>query len=179
MVFLHAKDAIIIMRGNKMDEELTGLASQLGAILIHKGLSVTTAESCTSGWVGASLAAVNESSRFYTSGFITYSDRSKQRVLGVSLTTLNRYSAVSEAAVSEMACGAKKITGDDIGLAVSGYAGPQGGDDGTPAGTIWFAWCLQDESVHTCKRVFDGEAEEVVRNAVKFSLCELSRLLEE
>lgn len=162
-----------------MDEKLISLANELGEILKEKSLSVTTAESCTSGWVGSALAAASDSSRFYSSGFITYTNEAKQRVLGVSGDTLARFTAVSEATVSEMACGAKKLSGDNIGLATSGYAGPDGGEDGTPAGTVWFAWCLADESVHTSRQWFSGESEEVVYKATLFSLSELKRLLAE
>lgn len=161
-----------------MDEELVNLATEVGNKLLAAGLSVTTAESCTSGWVGSALAAASDSSRFYSSGFITYTNQAKQRVLGVSAETLARDTAVSEAAVREMACGAKKLSGDTLAIAVSGYAGPDGGEDGTPAGTVWFAWCLADGSVHTSRQWFSGEGEEVVRKATLFSLAELKRLLD-
>ncbi|WP_052206307.1 CinA family protein [Pantoea rodasii] len=87
--------------------------------------------------------------------------------------------AVSEAAVIEMAYGAKALSGDSIGMAVSGYAGPDGGDDGTPAGTVWFGWCLADDSVCTCQKSFSGSSEDVVRKAAVFSINELTRILSE
>ncbi|QDY41711.1 CinA family protein [Candidatus Pantoea soli] len=160
-----------------MDKHLIDLASELGELLMEKSWTLTTAESCTSGWVGSALAAASDSSRFYSSGFITYTNQAKQRVLGVKADTLARYTAVSEETVREMACGAKKLAGDSIGLATSGYAGPDGGEDGTPAGTVWFAWCLPDDSVHTRREWFSGESEEVVYKATCFSLSELKRLL--
>lgn len=160
-----------------MDEELIKAASELSEILLTRGWIVTTAESCTSGWVGAALAAASDSSRFYSSGFITYTNQAKHRILGVSNGTLERDTAVSESAVSEMAAGAKKLSGDDISIAISGYAGPEGGEDGTPAGTVWFAWCLQDNHIHTCRKHFAGDSEEVVRQAALYSLNELNRLL--
>ena len=160
-----------------MDEKLIQTATELGDLLVKKGLTVTTAESCTSGWLGSTLAAVSDSSVFYSSGFITYTDQAKHRILGVSTETLEEYSAVSEAAVSEMACGARKLSGDAIGMATSGYAGPDGGEDGTPAGTVWFAWCLPDESVHTRRQWFAGESEDVVKQATHFSLSELINIL--
>lgn len=159
-----------------MDEDLLRAAEQLGKLLCERNLTLTTAESCTSGWAGSALAAVTGSSRFYQSGFITYSDISKQRVLGVNAQTLIRFSAVSDAAVGEMASGAKKLSGDDIGLAVSGYAGPAGGKDGTPPGTVWFGWCLEDNSVHTSRQWFPGSSEEVVKKAALFSINELIRI---
>lgn len=162
-----------------MDNELIDVATILGELLSVKALTVTTAESCTAGWVGTALAAVSNSSRFYSSGFINYSDASKQRVLRVSPQTIACHSAVSEAVVIEMACGAKALSGDPIGMAVSGYAGPDGGDDGTPAGTVWFGWCLADDSVCTSQKWFSGSSEEVVRKAALYSIKELTRILSE
>ena len=160
-----------------MNQELIETATILGDLLLERKLTVTTAESCTSGWVGSTLAAVGQSSQFYSSGFITYTDQAKHRVLNVSEETLARDSAVSEAAVREMAAGAKTLSGDDSSIAVSGYAGPDGGEDGTPAGTVWFAWCLPDESVHTRRQWFAGESEDVVKQATHFSLSELINIL--
>lgn len=161
-----------------MDEDLIAAAERLGSVLISQHLTLTTAESCTSGWVGASLAAVKGSSRFYSSGFITYTDQAKHRILGVKEETLLSQTAVSEAAVREMACGAKQLSGDNIGIAVSGYAGPEGGNDGTQAGTVWFGWCLNDDSVCTSQQWFSGNSEEVVRKATLFCLTELCRIIE-
>ncbi|XXN66703.1 CinA family protein (plasmid) [Enterobacter ludwigii] len=160
-----------------MNNQLKIAAEKLGTTLKTKRLTITTAESCTSGWVGAALAAVKDSSAFYSSGFITYTDQAKHRVLAVTEETLRHHSAVSEAAVKEMACGAKRLSGDDIGIAVSGYAGPAGGADGTPAGTVWFAWCLKDDSVLTSRQMFSGNSEEVVIKATLFSINELQGLL--
>ena len=160
-----------------MDRELIETATILGNLLLEQKLTVTTAESCTSGWVGSTLAAVSQSSQFYSSGFITYTNQAKHRVLNVSEETLVYDSAVSEAAVREMAAGAKALSGDDSSIAVSGYAGPDGGEDGTPAGTVWFAWGLPDSTIQTCCQRFSGESEEVVRQATKYSLEQLTARL--
>lgn len=161
-----------------VDKHLLNIATELGFLLTEKGWTVTTAESCTSGWVGATLAALSESSAFYTSGFITYTNFAKHRVLNVSMAMLDRYTAVSEAAVSEMACGAKALSGDTISIATSGYAGPDGGEDGTPPGTVWFARCLPEGCVHTSRKWFSGESEEVMQKATTYCLTELKRILE-
>ncbi|MBK0091167.1 CinA family protein [Erwinia sp. S59] len=161
-----------------MNDDLIAVATELGHLLIEKKLTITTAESCTSGWVGTALAAVSKSSLFYSSGFITYTNLAKHRVLNVSMATLDRYTAVSEAAVSEMACGAKALSGDTISIATSGYAGPDGGEDGTPPGTVWFAWCLPEGCVHTSRQWFSGESEEVMHKATHYCLTELKRILE-
>ncbi|MFJ5162203.1 CinA family protein [Pantoea sp. NPDC088449] len=162
-----------------MYNKLKIAAEKLGAMLKTKRLTITTAESCTSGWIGSSLAAAKESTTFYNCGFITYTDHAKYRVLGVAEETLRLHSAVSEASVKEMACGAKRLSGDDIGIAVSGYAGPAGGTDGTPAGTVWFAWCLEDGSIRTSRQMFSGDNEQVVLKASLFSINEMQRFLKE
>lgn len=160
-----------------MDNDIYDAATRLGEVLMLQGKTVTTAESCTSGWAGAALAAVTDSSRFYSSGFITYTDQAKARVLNVNPDTLERYTAVSEATVREMACGARLLTGDSIGIAISGYAGPDGGEDGTPPGTVWFGWCLEDGCVYTSQQWFAGSSEDVMKKASLFSLSELIRIL--
>ena len=160
-----------------MNDDLKEAATQLGKLLIDNNLTITTAESCTAGWVGAALASVSESSLFYSSGFITYTNHAKHRVLNVSMETLDQYTAVSEAAVREMACGAKNLSGDGIGVATSGYAGPEGGEDGTPAGTVWFAWCLPEGCVFTSRQWFSGESEQVMQKATHYCLTELTRIM--
>jgi len=160
-----------------MQRELNEVASQLGAFLLERQLTLTTAESCTAGWVGEALAAVSNSSQFYSCGFITYTYAAKHHVLGVSEQTLTNHTAVSEAAVSEMARGAKACSGDAVSIAVSGYAGPDGGEDGTPAGTVWFAWGLPDDSIRTCHKWFDGESQEVMHKATHYAVSELYKIL--
>lgn len=160
-----------------MDTELKQAAEKAGEILLKAGCKVATAESCTAGLVGMSLGAAANSGEYFTSGFITYTDSAKQRLLDVNPETLARHTAVSEAVVREMVKGAVAVSGEAVSLAVSGYAGPEGGEDGTPAGTVWFAWHLPDQQVHTVVRHFNGDPETVVREAALFSLQTLTRLL--
>ena len=89
-----------------MDEELYDLSARLGAALTRKGLLLATAESCTGGWIGQVVTMVPGSSAWFDRGFITYSNRAKQEVLGVAAATLEHEGAVSEATVREMAEGA-------------------------------------------------------------------------
>lgn len=162
-----------------MNKELINAATGLSEILLSRKLTLTSAESCTSGWIGAALAAVKNSSEFYSCGFITYTYAAKHRVLGVKNATLEKYSAVSEAAIGEMATGAKSLSGVDVSLATSGYAGPSGGEDGTPAGTVWLGWCLPDGTTCAQEYHFSGDSEQVMQQASLAAINELTRLLTE
>jgi len=162
-----------------MDKELIMAAEALGEALKKAGVKLATAESCTAGLVSSAMGAASDSSTFFTSGFVTYPDSANHRLLNVSENTLRVNTAVSEATVREMAEGAKAVSGEAVSLAVSGYAGPDGGEDGTPAGTIWFGWCLPDEQVCSTVRYIAGDAGTVVHEAALFSLQHLTQLLAE
>lgn len=155
------------------------IANELGRLLTEKKLQLATAESCTGGMIASSLCAAEDTPSFYGSGFVTYTDEAKVIMLGVSSETIARHTAVSEQAVKEMASGAVSKSQAQIGLAVSGYAGPDGGEDGTPAGTIWFAWQLADNSVHTRVKQFTGDSEANIQEATNYALGRLIRLLSE
>lgn len=126
-----------------MNEKLQHAAKQAGIYLSRRGLRLATAESCTGGLITYMLCATEDTTAFYSSGFITYTNEAKQRMLGVSAETLRLYTAVSEQTVHEMAAGARERSGEDVSLSVSGYAGPDGGEDGTPPGTVWFGWACR------------------------------------
>jgi len=160
-----------------VDTELKQAAEKAGELLLKAECKVATAESCTAGLVGMSLGAAANSGDYFTSGFITYTDNAKHKLLGVNKETLAIHTAVSEAVVREMVKGAVTVSGEAVSLAVSGYAGPDGGEDGTPAGTIWFAWHLPNQQVHAEVRRFSGDPETVVREAALFSLQKLTTLL--
>lgn len=121
------------------DNELALLALRLGESLLQKGLTISAAESCTGGYVSKLITDVPGSSRWFDSGFVTYSNEAKQRQLGVAAATLSAHGAVSEATVIEMAVGALVVTGAHRAIAVSGVAGPDGGTSQHPVGEVWFA----------------------------------------
>ncbi|MCF7098940.1 nicotinamide-nucleotide amidohydrolase family protein, partial [Klebsiella variicola] len=106
------------------------LTKQVASALIDRRLRLTTAESCTGGSLAAALCAEADTAAFYDIGLITFSDRAKQQLLDVNASTLEKYSAVSRQTVEEMSTGALARSGADISIAISGYAGPDGGDDG-------------------------------------------------
>jgi len=151
------------------DEQIRAQAEQLAARLLATGLSLAAAESCTGGWVCKALTDLPGSSRWFGYGLVTYSNEAKQQLLGVRAETLSMDGAVSEAAVREMAAGALRISGADLALAVSGVAGPDGGSEDKPVGTVWFAWARRRgtglELAADCRH-FEGGREQVRRQAV-------------
>ncbi len=118
------------------DESLEGV---VGKILQERGQNLATAESCTGGNIAGLITAVPGSSAYFQGGVVAYSSALKQSVLGVLEETLLRHGAVSEAVVKEMAAGACREFGTDWAIATSGVAGPGGGSDDTPVGTVWIA----------------------------------------
>ncbi|MCB0662559.1 MAG: competence/damage-inducible protein A [Saprospiraceae bacterium] len=115
------------------------LAEALGAICREKKLMIGTAESCTGGNVGHEITLIPGSSEYFNGGVISYSYELKTRLLGVRESTLSMYGAVSEETVQEMAIGALQALEVDVAVAISGIAGPGGGTDEKPVGTVWFA----------------------------------------
>jgi PncC family amidohydrolase len=103
-----------------------------------RGLTIATAESCTGGLVSDRITNVSGSSEYFPGGIVAYSYEAKVSLLGVSWDTLNLHGAVSEETVLEMARGARKLFNADIGISVSGIAGPTGGLPEKPVGTTWF-----------------------------------------
>lgn len=162
-----------------MDKELLSAAEELGKALLQVGAKVAAAESCTSGLVSSALGAASDSSSYFTSGFVTYTNSAKHRILHVNEKTLEVHTAVSEATAREMATGAKEVSGESASIAVTGYAGPDGGEDGTPAGTVWFGWGLPKGTVVSLQRHFEGNCEEVVKQAALFALQHLNELLKQ
>lgn len=154
------------------------LTRQVSEVLTDLGLYLTTAESCTGGNLASALCAEKGTVAFYDIGLVTFSDEAKQKLLGVQASTLEKYTAVSEQTVKEMSAGALERAGADVSIAISGYAGPDGGEDGTPAGTVWFAWNYRGK-VETSKALFSGECEDVIEKAVRYSLAELITKLSE
>jgi nicotinamide-nucleotide amidase len=151
------------------DEVLATLARRLGDRLLARGWRITTAESCTGGWIAKAITDVPGSSRWFGAGFVTYEEESKIRELGVDARLLAESGAVSEPVVCAMADGARRRVRADIAVAVSGIAGPDGGTPAKPVGTVWFAWA-SPEQLRAETRVFSGDREAVRRFAVAYAL---------
>ncbi len=121
-------------------ENGTRLSQALNTALGETGKVIVTAESCTGGSIASSITSEAGSSSVFHGGFVVYSDQMKQTVLGVNESTLLEHGAVSEQVVLEMAQGALDHSSADIAIAISGIAGPDGGTDAKPVGTVWMAW---------------------------------------
>lgn len=115
------------------------LGEAVGGLLRQRGLTLALAESCTGGALGAELTDVPGSSAYFLGGVIAYSNESKVQLLAVAPDALRRQGAVSEAVALQMAAGARARFGADMGVAITGVAGPGGGSPSTPVGTVWLA----------------------------------------
>ena len=143
-------------------EAIEELAKTLVSDLTAANKAVSTAESCTGGWVAKAITDIPGSSAVFAYGIVSYSNGAKESILGVQNQTLVDNGSVSEAVVREMAEGALHLSGADIAVAVSGIAGPDGGTEEKPVGTIWFAWAVRDgskERIETSRQHFDGDRE--------------------
>lgn len=153
-----------------MDKQLDELAHRLVTRLIELDLKMSTAESCTGGWIAKTVTDIVGSSACFDRGFVTYSNESKQELLGVRAETLSVHGAVSEATVREMSQGALTHSRAAVSVAVSGIAGPGGGTPEKPVGTVWLAWAREEGPVIArCER-FSGDREAVRRRAVAVAL---------
>ncbi len=153
-----------------MDLELYGLAERVGHALKSKGLMLASAESCTGGWIGEAVTAVPGSSEWFERGFITYTNAAKQEMLGVLPTTLEKFGAVSEPTVLEMAAGALVHSRASVAVSVSGVAGPSGGTAAKPVGMVCIGWCLRGAQPFAVTKYFSGDREAVRRQSVIVAL---------
>ncbi len=139
--------------------------------LLDMGYTITTAESCTGGLTAGRILNVSGASGVYNEGYITYSNEAKERLLGVSHETLEKYGAVSEQTAKEMAEGAAKAANAEVGLSTTGIAGPGGGTLKKPVGLIYVGCCIEGKVfVRECR--FHGNREEN-RNAAVEAVLEL------
>jgi nicotinamide-nucleotide amidase len=152
------------------DAELQTLAVQLGERLTAAGMQLAVAESCTGGWVAKVVTDIVGSSRWFDRGFVTYTNESKEELLGVPAGTLAAEGAVSAATAAAMARGALARSRAQLSCAISGIAGPGGATPAKPVGLVWFAWGRRDGTVHTEQRIFAGDRESVRRQAVAQAL---------
>ena len=154
------------------DTAMAGLIENLSAKLLQSGLRLATAESCTGGWIAKCCTDRAGSSAWFERGFVTYSNEAKHELLGVDAQVLEFAGAVSEAVAMQMASGAANHSNADVSLAVTGIAGPDGGTDDKPVGTVWFGWSVDGSVTTECKR-FPGSRDDVRRQTVAHAVSEL------
>lgn len=161
-----------------MESRIYSIAQALVGALSDRGYTIATAESCTGGGVVAALTAIPGSSACVKGGIVAYTEEVKVQMLGVSGKTLKVEGVVSEQTVLEMARGAMKTMDSDFAVATSGVAGPSGGTEAVPVGTIWIAVISRDYEFTHCIRHFDEGRAENTRNAVLVALEMLQKLVE-
>lgn len=132
-------------------------------------MTLAIAESCTGGGIAHTVTKVSGSSDWFDRGFVTYSNISKEEMLGVSPETMEKHGAVSEATAREMADGALQYSRAQITLAVSGIAGPTGGTPEKPVGTVWFAWVSKGKARTVCHHL-SGDRDAIRVKAVRIAL---------
>ncbi len=152
------------------------LSERIGSTLKRTGRRIGTAESCTGGLLAAAITDVAGSSQWFDEGLVTYSNSSKQKQLGVAGETLDQYGAVSSEVVKAMARGVL-ANGADVAVATSGIAGPDGGSDEKPVGTVWMAWAV-DGQVESEVQCFEGDRQEIRLRASEYVLARLSQKLQ-
>lgn len=149
---------------------LRQLSNQVGEALGRLGATVTTAESCTGGWIAKVITDISGSSAWFERGFVTYSNEAKHQMISVSSATLETWGAVSEAVVREMAQGALYAAAADYAVSVSGIAGPNGGSEEKPVGTVWFGFASRHDGMIARHRLFKGDRDEIRRQSTEYAL---------
>jgi nicotinamide-nucleotide amidase len=152
------------------DAELARLVDSLAAALSGRGWMLATAESCTGGWIAKCCTDRAGSSAWFEGGVVSYSNRAKRDLLGVDAGTLEREGAVSRAVALQMAAGARSRCDAQAALAVTGIAGPDGGSQDKPVGTVWFGWAVGERPAESEVVVFAGGREAVRRQTVAHAL---------
>jgi nicotinamide-nucleotide amidase len=152
---------------------------QLSQHFVRRHWRLVSAESCTGGLLAASVTNLAGSSDWFEGAFVTYRLTAKTRFLGVQAATLRHHGAVSEPVAREMAQGALDRSDADISVAITGLAGPTGGEPLQPVGTVWFAWCDANGLIQAQAHVFKGTRAQVREAAVATALDGLLRLFDE
>ena len=150
---------------------------RLSGRLIEREWLLATAESCTGGWLAKCCTDLAGSSGWFERGFVTYSNLAKNEMLGVNMALIEKYGAVSEEIVGAMATGVIEQTPAHIAAAISGIAGPGGGSESKPVGTVCFGWMLRDGERVVKTIHFKGDREAVRRQAVEYAVDGLIELI--
>lgn len=145
---------------------LDALAAQLGSELLAHHEMLVTAESCTGGWIAKAVTDVAGCSAWFDCGMAAYSYEAKQRLLGVRPETLLQHGAVSEETCIEMVSGALIHSGASIAVAVTGIAGPGGGTEDKPVGSVWIGWKRRGGYPRAQLFRFSGDREAIRRQTV-------------
>ena len=159
------------------EDEITALARRLGRLCKRRKVEISVAESCTGGGLAAAITRISGSAKWFDRGFVTYSNTAKKELLGVSQRTLRLHGAVSEPVAREMARGVLQHSPSDVGVSITGIAGPTGGSRSKPVGLVWIAWAVRDGPVQPRAFHFKGNRVDVRRQAVAIAIQGLMDLL--
>lgn len=152
------------------DVEITRLVRELAQRLVARGARLATAESCTGGWLAKALTDQPGSSAWFEYGFVTYGNKAKTELLGVSADTLAGAGAVSDEVAGQMATGARLSSAAELAVAITGIAGPGGGTPEKPVGGVWIAWAGPGETLDVQHFVFTGDRDAIRRQSVAAAL---------
>lgn len=159
---------LLALDTSALEANLTQISLEL---LKHSHL-LATAESCSGGMIAAACTDLAGSSQWFERGFVTYSNAAKVEMLGVPAALIEQEGAVSEAVARAMADGALAHSQAHVSLAVTGVAGPTGGSEAKPVGTVWFAWCVNGET-HSEMQHFAGDRATIRAATVRYALQRL------
>lgn len=154
-----------------------GLPGLLADLMLKKGWLLATAESCTGGLISAACTDLAGSSNWFERGFVTYSNQAKTELLGVDAALIAAHGAVSEEVARAMAAGAISHSQAQVAVAVTGVAGPTGGNRAKPVGTVWFGFMVAGQCSSEVQH-FDGDRAAVRLATVQHALQRLVELLE-
>ncbi len=160
-----------------MNETIATLCAQLAQALPARGWMLATAESCTGGMIAAACTDLAGSSLWFERGFVTYSNDAKTELLGVDPAAIAQNGAVSEVVARAMAFGAVRHSRAQVGVAVTGVAGPAGGSPDKPVGTVWFGFHV-DGRLSSEMRHFPGDRAAVRTATVEHALRRVLALVE-
>jgi len=168
-----------LSKSELLEQEVQALDANLTQIslrLLARRHLLATAESCTGGMIAAACTDLSGSSQWFERGFVTYSNEAKAEMLGVTPGLIEQHGAVSEPVARAMADGALAHSRAQVSLAVTGVAGPTGGTEAKPVGTVWFAWCVGGET-HSEMQHFAGDRAAVRTATLRYALKRLLSLL--
>jgi len=161
-----------------MSDVATLQAEQLAELFLKTASKLTTAESCTGGGLAEILTRIPGCSVWFERGFVTYSNEAKQEMLNVPFDTLQQYGAVSEETASAMARGAVENSRADYGVSITGIAGPDGGSDDKPVGTVCLGWYKRGYGGTTTRIQFNGDRLKVREESCLLAIQGLIDLLQ-
>lgn len=160
-------------------ENISGLSRQIVEICAERGFKASTAESCTGGMISAAITSVSGSSAVIELGVCSYSNRIKQELLGVSIHTLKTETEYSVDCAEEMAEGVLRLSGADFAVSTSGIAGPSGGTDDDPVGTVYICVCNKNKSIAERFEFPDTGRNDIRAAATERALSMLLELINE